>query len=70
MVLQQINEQLGERLTSRQHFLLSLDGPMDKVPEHLQGCCEMHLRDVVRLYAKGRVPTMLTPIIDDDDMQH
>ncbi|XP_077544787.1 uncharacterized protein LOC144157955 [Haemaphysalis longicornis] len=67
--IQQINQQLGERLTSRQHFLLSLDGPMDKVPEHLQGCCEMHLRDVVRLYAKGRVPTMLTPIPDCDDME-
>lgn len=72
LMLRKIDEQLGERLTPRQHFLLSLDGPMNQVPDHLQGCCEMHLRDVVRLYAKGRVPTTLTPFpdMDNDDVQH
>ncbi|XP_064468592.1 uncharacterized protein LOC135380897 [Ornithodoros turicata] len=61
-LIEEIDGQLAQKVDEMDHFLLSLRKHYVKIPEYLQGPCEMHLLEVLLKYKAGIVPTTLSPV--------
>lgn len=62
VIIDSIDKQLENKISSTKHFLLSLAPLVDKVPEDLHGYCMMHLVDVITQYQRGMIPITLMQV--------